>query len=357
MMPPWLVAAYPESLATGVGPIDELQLGFSEKMDRQDAFRWLTLYPRRTIRSTSWHGARVATVRLDEPLPADTVVVVEIAPGMRDSHKVPQARGRTYVFATGDSIYDGELTGQLVLDDRPLGGAVVEILAAGPDSVRLEQRPVLRRAMADSGGAWRLPWLPANGDRWLLRAYQDGNHDRRPGENEAQRLWPDTLRLVTAAPRLDTGLRVLYNPTTPGRLRGRLDGRPAAAGPVLAFILAIGEEDTGFVAAPQPQTARAAAAVPDTGAFVLAGAPPGLDRAVFFVDLDGDSLWTAVGDPADTLWALEPWALVDSVAVEPGLETTIAAPVWTDTLTTWPAPPPVPAAAAVDTTAGPPPEE
>ena len=42
-------------------------------------------------------------------------------------------------------------------------------------------------------------------------------------------------------------------------------------------------------------------------------------RAIFFVDLDGDSLLSAFGDPADTLWALEPWAMVDSLDVEPGL--------------------------------------
>ncbi len=307
------MAAYPESASAGVGAIDELQFGFSEKMDRQDAYRWLTIYPRRTIRSTSWKGARVARVRLDEALPPDTVVVVELAPGMRDAHSMPQALGRTYVFTTGDSIYDGELNGAMVLEDAPVGGVVVEIIAAGPDSIRLEQRPVLRRAVADSSGHWRLPWLPADGQPWLLRAFVDGNDDRQAGEREAQRLWPDTLSLVPTIARLDLGVRVLYEPSTPGRLTGRLAGRPSDPGPILGFVLGIGEEDTGYVAAPMTRGAPLAQVVPDTGAFTLADALPGLARAVFFVDLDGDSLWTAVGDTADTLWSLEPWALVDSL--------------------------------------------
>jgi len=336
--PPWLVAAYPESATTGVGPIDELQFGFSEKMDRQDAFRWLTTYPRRTVRKTSWDGARVAKVELEEPLPADTVVVVELAPGMRDAHRVPQDRGRTFVFATGDSVPDGEITGTLLLGEDPLRDGVVEIYADGPDSVRVERRPVLRRALTDSTGAWTLRWLPADGHGWLLRAFQDGNNDRHAGEREAERLWPDTLRLWPEHRRLDVGERVLFAPGTPGMLVGRLGARPDDAGPVLAQTQAIAEDDTGFVPAPSPRGWTPATLVPDTGRYTLEDAGPGLVRAVYFVDLDGDSLWTAIGDEADTLWTLEPWALIDSIQVQPGLPTEVPAPIWPDTLTPWPAP-------------------
>ncbi|HOX26394.1 MAG TPA: Ig-like domain-containing protein [Candidatus Krumholzibacteria bacterium] len=350
-VPPSLVSAVPESATTGHGPLRELRFGFSEKMDRTDAYRWLNVYPRRTVRGTSWRGSTTAVVEFDEPLPADTVVVVEILPGMKDSHGVPQPAGRSWVFATGDSIPTGEITGRLVLEKEPAAGAVVELLPDGPDTVRLAQRPVLRRAVADSGGTFRLSWLPADGDGWLLRAYDDRNRDRRAGDAEAQRLWPDTLRLAATSPRLDAGLRLFYLPTSPGTLTGRLSGRPPAEGPVLAFLRGIAEGDSGFVPAPQPPGASPARAVPDTGDFELPGAGPGLVRAVFFVDRDGDSLLSAVGEPADTLWALEPWALADSVPVEPGLPARLPLIVWPDTLTPWAAPPPDTAAALPDTAA------
>jgi hypothetical protein len=218
-----------------------------------------------------------------------------------------------------------------------MAGAVVELLPDGPDTLDIAERPVLRRTVADSVGRWRLPWLPADGDGWLLRAYDDGNRDRRIGENEATRLWPDTLRLTPAQPSLATGLRVVYQPRTPGTLAGRLDARPDSAGAVLAFVLAFAEEDTGYAPRPQP-AGTTSQAVPDTGAFTLVEAGPGEVRAVFFVDMDGDSLLSAVGQPADTMWTLEPWALVDSLLVEPGLETVVPSPVWPDTLTAWPAP-------------------
>jgi len=330
--------AVPESASTGHGPIKELRFTFSEKMDRVDAYRWLNIFPDRTISGTSWKGARQAIVKLEEPLPADTVVVVELLPGIQDKHRVPQHRGRTFVFATGDSLYDGEITGSLVLEDQPLGGAVVEIIADGPDTVKLAERPVLRRAVADSSGVWRLRWLPANGDRWLLRAYADDNNDRRQADNEAARLWPDTLRLTPELPALETCVRIIYRPDTPGELTGALAGRPDSSGAVMAFLLTIADTDTGYVPALQPAATGIAQAVPDTGAFILIDAGPGLVRTIFFVDVDGDSLLGALPQPADTLWALEPWALVDSLEVEPGLVSSLPAPVWPDTLTPWAAP-------------------
>lgn len=304
-------------------------------MKREDAYRWLTVYPRRTIRGTKWSGARVATVRFDEPLPADTVVVVEVARSMRDNHDVPIIAGRTFAFATGDSIYDGQLTGSLVLEDEPLGLGVVEIVAAGPDSVRLEQRTVLRRAVADSGGVWTMPWLPADGHRWLLRVYDDGNKDRRVGEREPQRVFDDTLRLTQDQTARDIGPRIIYRPDTPGQLEGALASRPDSTGPVLGFTLSIAEDDTGFVPGPQGPSFPRGQVVPDTTGFTLDEAGPGLVRAVFFVDMDADSMFSAYGDSADTLWSLEPWGLIDSVMVEPGLPTIVEHPVWIDTVTTW----------------------
>lgn len=335
---PWLVAASPDSGSVGHGPVRVLEFGFSEKMKREEAYRWLETFPPRVVASTSWSGARIARVELEEPLPADTVVVVEIAPGMRDAHEVPQPEGRRWVFATGDSIADGALAGTLMLEDEPLATGVVEIVAARPESIRVAQRPVLRRAATDSSGAWRLAWLSASGEPWLLRAYDDRNRDLRAGENEAQRLWPDTLRLRPEKPMRDLGLRVVYQPSTPGTLRGRLVEPPFVDAPVLAYPTTIAEDDTGFVPAPQPPRAGPAQAVPDTGRFTIVDAGPGLVRALFFADVDGDSLFSAVGDTADSVWTLEPWALVDSVAVDPGLTTGLPAPTWTDTLTTWPAP-------------------
>ena len=145
------------------------------------------------------------------------------------------------------------------------------------------------------------------------------------------------------------GIRTLYQPDAPGSLAGRLEQRPLQPGPVFAFTRKIGEDDPGFTPEPQPARSIAGQAVPDTGDFILEEVGPGLVRAVFFVDIDGDSLLSAVPVPPDSVLYLEPWALVDSLLVEPGLTASMPAPFWPDTLTFWAVPVDSLAPAAADT--------
>jgi hypothetical protein len=122
---------------------------------------------------------------------------------------------------------------------------------------------------------------------------------------------------------------------------GRLATRPPLAGRVVAFTLKIAEPDTGWRPAPQARGGKAGTTVPDTGLASVPGAGPGLVRAIFFVDASGDSLLSAIpAIAADSsgAWVLEPWALVDSLLVPPGLDAPFPSPVWPDTSTTWPSP-------------------
>ncbi len=347
-VPPRLIAATPDSGAVGLAGLSVLRFAFSEKMEKADAYRWLSLYPPVPVRKTSWHGLREAVVELESSLPADTVVVVEVMGGLKDAHGLAGQQSRRYPLSTGGALPTGEITGTLVLDDKPLASGVVLLRAAGGDTLDWLDRPVLRRAVADSLGRYRFAWL-APGGPYLVQAMRDGNGNLRGDEGEAQRLLPDSVVVTAEAPRVDLGQTTVYQPNAPGRLVGRLAGRPALAGPVVAFSLKIGEPDTGWTPAPQVGRGKAGAAVPDTGLAVIPGAGPGLVRAIFFVDASGDSLLSAIpAAPADSAgaWVLEPWALVDSLLVPPGLEALFPAPVWPDTLTSWAAPAAAPDAAA-----------
>ncbi len=88
MTPPHLVFMIPDSAATGLGDVTSINLTFSEKMDRTSAVTWLHFFPDQRIRKTKWTGATEAEIEFCEPLPADTVIVVEICPGCDDAHKV-----------------------------------------------------------------------------------------------------------------------------------------------------------------------------------------------------------------------------------------------------------------------------
>jgi hypothetical protein len=324
--PPRLAGFLPDSAATGLGEVTRLTFTFSEKMNRKSAQSWLTVFPDRKIRGTKWRGARIAEVEFFEPLPADTVIVVEVAGGMDDAHKVKNKRSRRYPIATGDSIPDGRITGSLILADSALTSGVVELLPAGPDSVPLVQRPVLRRAVTDRTGHYALEWLPADGEAWLLRAFADKDGNLRATESDPQRLLPDTLRLHPGARALEVGALTLYTRDTPGSLVSAAFTAPDWAAPLRAWSMVVAEEDTGW--APGGPGPRRTWPLDPAGGSVVDESKPGPQRIVVFVDVDADTTFSAVAGSLlsalpDTCdpdgWYFEPWWQIEGPEVEPGL--------------------------------------
>ncbi len=336
--PPVIVAVYPDSGSRALSETQKLVFVFSEKMEPVSAERFLALYPAVPVQKTKWHGRREVEVILAEPLPPDTVVVVEIRPGLVDVHRVASVQSRRYPLTTAVDFPAGELTGQLVYKDQPLIQGVVELYDVPPDTLEYFRQPILRRTQTDSLGAYRFAWLPVPGGPWLVRAFVDANKDLRPGENEAQRLLPGQFALVDTAPRYQVGFVTLFEPKTPGRLVGSLAGLASWPGRVLGWAMVITEEDTGWTAAP------ASAVVPGTRPLArdtvatIAEVPPGLNRLVVFVDADGDSMLSALpaaGQGDSVLWYLEPHTMLDSLTVEPGLDSAFPMPRFPATLTPW----------------------
>lgn len=333
--PPRLAAAWPESGRTGLRGVRELALEFSEKVETRDGARLVSLYPPLRIAATHWEGRRRVRLVLADSLPADTVVVVELAARLPDAHGVVSAQSRVWPLATADSLPPGEIAGAARLGERPLIGGLVELHAVPPETLRWFQQAPLRRATTDSLGGFRLPWLPVPGGPWLLHVFADGDGDRRRGEDEPSRLLADTLRLAADAPRRELTLVQLYPVRTPGRLLIALPESARWDGPVLGWAETIAEGDTGW--SPAPRRARPAGQAAARGRRLSLPAGPGLARAILFCDLTGDSLFTrASAAPGESLHArLEPWALLDSLTLAPGDTLRVDAPAFPDTLTPW----------------------
>nr|MEE4268937.1 Ig-like domain-containing protein [Candidatus Krumholzibacteria bacterium] len=355
--PPFVTFVMPDSGATDLGLVKTLRIAFSEKMDRQPATSWLHFFPDQRVKKTKWKGATVAEVELEDYLPADTLIVVEIAGGMKDAHKVPNPQGRRFPIATGDSIPLGSLAGLLLLEGEPLADAVVELFSLEPDSLEYYQRPLVRRTETDDKGAYRFNWLPVPGGPWVARAFGRSGGSLRPGDNDPQRLLPDTLSLTAEEPLRLVDVVTLYKHDTPGRL---LVG-PFAPGPypgeVFAFARIISDADTGYVARAIPRgQAELSFLFPDTGG-VVDPVPPGTVRVIAFVDVDADSSFSVVPDTVlgaevaartDTVtWYLEPWTMVEGLQVEPGLPGEFVFPLWTDSLVVAQPPPVAPALPAM----------
>ena len=346
LTPPRLATASPESGSVALGEVRKLRFAFTEKMTRQPAEGWLHFYPAQRIRHTSWHGAREAEVELWEPLPADTVVVAEIAATMQDAHKVKAKESRRFPLATAASIPVGRLAGALVMGDSAVGNGVVELYPLQPDSLEYFQRPLLRRAVTDHTGRWAFEWLPVPGGPWLVRAYADPDRNLRAGEREPQRLLPDTLSLAEGTGERQVGALTLYAWDAPGRLHMATFEPRGWVGAWYAWPMVIAAADTGWAPAPAARGTKCPALDPAAGS-TLEKVPSGALRVVVFADIDGDSLLSRV--PTDTLrlkgaalglpdslaapMYLEPWWLVENVTLPPGLDANLALPGGPPTLT------------------------
>lgn len=354
--PPELVLTMPDSGSVGLASVDRLVFEFSEKVQPVPAERLLRFYPDLEVRSSHWKGRRRLTVELVEPLPADTVIVVELTAGYSDMHRVQAPTTRIVVLATANTLPEGRLRALVLLDGQPSPKAVAELHPVPHDSVTwsygawVPQNP-LRRAVADSTGWFSLDWLPVPGGPWLLRLFADNNGDLRPQENEAQRLWPQTWSLSEdhVQPTLDAF--ELYAPSTPGSLVAvSLDSTWNA--PVHGWTEKIADTDTGLVYEHRLRPDKGQIPVSRSDRTIWEGAGPDLCRLVLFADLDGDSLLSALPDSSavDTVaWWWEPHALVDSVTVEPGRPRSIQLPAMpTDRKPAWE--PPSPALMLPDST-------
>jgi hypothetical protein len=359
--PPYVSFVIPDSAMTDVGPIKKLTITFSEKMDRQPATSWLHFFPDQRIRKTRWKGATTAEIELEEPLPADTTVVIEIAGGMRDAHRVANKAARRYPVATGPALARGTLSGKLMLEDEALKSGIVELYPLQPDTLEYFQRPLARRTQTDEMGQFRFEWLPVPGGPWVARAFESADGSLRPGDRSPQRLLPDTLSISQDEPSSSAGTTIIYRPTTPGQLvAGPFAPHPRFEGPIMAFTMVITDADTGYYAAPlRAGQTDFSILLPDSGGIVQP-VKPGHVRLVAFVDVDADSTFSSVPDTllgaevaarTDTVaWYMEPWALLEGIDVPPGLPADFVMPAWPDTLVLGPKPLELPTPVGLDDT-------
>jgi len=364
-VPPRLVSFVPDSAAVNVGPLDRLEFTFSEKMNRTRAGGWLNLYPPRKIRKTSWHGAIRTEVRLEEPFPPDTVVVVEVAASMKDAHKVSGLIERRYPVATGGRIPGGSIAGSLALADSALADAVVELYPVPPDTIAWDKQDILRRVRCDKNGRFRLDWLPVPSGPYLLRAFADADLDLRIGEKEPRRLFPDTVRIAVGDSQVVLTALTLYPLDTPGSLFLEPRGPIPLADRFGTLTLAITTSDTGWTPAPAAYDSLAMGFLDSALADTLRNVKPGRNRVILFADLDRDSTFSIVpesliADRRDTLlfacadrgadttgYSLEPWRSLEPVTIEPGLLTRYPLEAAPFTITPWASPGPDSTAAAI----------
>jgi hypothetical protein len=281
--PPRLLASQPDSGKASVPTSVMPSLTFSEGMEPRSTTDAIAIAPPVEIRRFRWSG-RTVTAVFAEPLRANQTYTMFVGYGARDRHGNPIARGRTIVFATGDSFPPGAIEGKL----EARGFAASSAYLWGYDATRGHQPDSTGRdfdavGLVDPDGLFRVPGLhvPA---RYRLWAFADLNNNRS-FEPSSDLLIPiDSTLSLTAATPVAAGLLLhVVNPRAPARVKGTvLDSIPQREGNLV--ISAVADTDS---------TRRVVASVNERMEFDLQ-LEPGAWTVRAFRDADKNRVW----DPA-----------------------------------------------------------
>ncbi|MBD3237115.1 MAG: hypothetical protein GF330_10450 [Candidatus Eisenbacteria bacterium] len=228
---PRVVAQAPDSGARRVAAEQPLRLVFSEPMNRSAVQDWLLIAPWPGKLEFTWREDTL-TCRPAQGWEARTTYAVLLGVGASDQRGNGLQAPLVFAFATGDSLADGSLAGEVHTASLPRGGVPL-FLFPWPDtltpplaaeaSVRPEPREALRLAQTREDGQFSIPFVPRD-TRLLLAALHDRNGNRAFDAGED--LWgfaaeplicPDTSR----AP-VPVDLYLVYA-DEPGWIRGEVD--------------------------------------------------------------------------------------------------------------------------------------
>jgi|GEM_PF-1018219 len=331
LAPPRVLAAYPESLATGVDSSTTFSLTFSEKVDRRSVKEWLFINPYRPISWAKWSGPTLE-FRLQGGPPTDTTVQVTLGSGVKDRAGLPLRPTFSRLVTRGAVIAPGVIAGRMRtsrLGALPVAGVprrtgrtdssgvAVPPTGAGtsaPGTSRTSTQvpkqarfvwlflvsgdtlpdPLIETpywvAEADPEGNYRLEGLPLDVPFHLLALY-DADRSRSPvGLSDYWSFDPEVFQLTTAAPRLEGRAVFLIDPKSPGRLSGRLvpaADTTAVDSTVLAVLAAVRPAGVDSLVMTWPPTSVTRAAPVDrTGTWVLSQMPPARYRLAAWHDIN-----------------------------------------------------------------------
>ncbi|MCX5752553.1 MAG: Ig-like domain-containing protein [Candidatus Krumholzibacteria bacterium] len=313
-IPPSVVSTLPREdsarVARDVAPV----FFFNEKVDPASFKNRVLVYP-----PVEFDRLRVKGERLEidfRGLLPETTVCVLVRSGIRDYHRIESKRNFMLYFSTADSIARGQVSGVVLLKDKPDSAGVAELFEiAGDTAMDMRSAKRSRVAFAGRDGEFVFRALPTDGSRFLLRAFIDLDGDARYSEGkEFATLRPDTIALERLRPVRENIRIVIIDPNEPGVVEGRVvNETPFRTAPTVRL-------------APAARGAKWIAAQTDTtGAFMLSPVPPGSYTVSAFIDVKLDTMCGVYYEAADSTRAInEPCVtLPDTLAIKPGERRTL----------------------------------
>ncbi|MBN2288513.1 MAG: Ig-like domain-containing protein, partial [Candidatus Glassbacteria bacterium] len=166
---PRVAVVVPAPDSTGVGTDAEIEIVFSEKVNKQDAERLVKLSPPAGRLYFRWKGARVR-VRPEPGLRQEMTYRLRVEPGLTDLHRVKNDSAFTSYFATGLHFSPGRIEGTVSCRDTLVADALLYAAA-------VEDTTLVFETASDSAGRYFFAYLPYG--QYRLSAFRDRNRNGR----------------------------------------------------------------------------------------------------------------------------------------------------------------------------------
>ncbi len=215
-IPATLRGAMPPEGSLETGPLDTLQLHFSEPVDRKSLLESLRSEPPRLLRRAHWSGDTLVTLEFWDPFPADSSVCVYLLPGWLDRHGVVQNDWQVLDFSTGSRLLKGWVGGKVQFKRRPSEN--LHLRLEDPDGTWV------REIRPDRQGEFVMRHLPLESKLLRLWAFEDVDGDSLydPAEDFADTL-ADSLILDEESPRVMGLVLNVIDPDEPGKINGSFE--------------------------------------------------------------------------------------------------------------------------------------
>ena len=175
---PRIVSHYPPADALQVRQDAEVEIVFSEMMDRERTEEAIFISPAGPQR-LKWNGA---TLRVAIPLAADRTYVLTVGAGARDLRGNSLAESFTLAFATGEKLDQGLVRGRVYNAHQPTARAHVWAYDLGTFAGRFGFDEPSYQIQSDADGAYEFTRL-AQG-RYRVLAFVDDNRNALPDTDE-----------------------------------------------------------------------------------------------------------------------------------------------------------------------------
>ena len=176
--PPRILSHYPESDALEVARDTEVEIVFSEPMNRAQTEAALFAAPAGPLQ-LSWRGPRL---RIAMPLAEERTYVLTVGTGARDLRGNALTKSFTLAFATGLQLDQGLVRGRVYQDHQPLVGAHVWAYDLGTFSGEVGLDEPSYQTQSGTDGDYEFSRLAPGHYRVL--AFKDANRNALPDADE-----------------------------------------------------------------------------------------------------------------------------------------------------------------------------